>query len=262
MYGGYPPPQHLPPSPDELLASARRAGVMMIVLGVLSVACGLCLAFMGGMMDSPEMLQSPQYQQLQQQFQQIERETGLTLQRFFVVMGIVPLAIGAILGALGFFVRGGGKVAVMGSIVLVSILLVGLALVILGGIIQALTIGGGPEFMIGICVYIIPLGLLLLLLVWLIQAARASSRVELARQQYQMQMWQYEQYQQAYLQQNLQQQGTVPPPTGMGYGYPPAQQPAAPPGAAPSTPPSSASPPPTDPFAERKDPSDGASPQG
>lgn len=196
----------------------------MIVLGALSVVCGLCMASMGALLNNPEMTSQPQYAQMQQQFQQIEREFGITVQQFFVFMGAVPLAAGAILGALGFGVRGGAKGVIIASLVYVAILLSLLGLAILAGLVQGLALGGGPEIIVGLCFYAAPFAMLAVVLVWLIQAWRAFPKIEWARQHYQSQMWQYQQYQQAYLQ-NPQPPSAPggpppPPPTGVGYGFP------------------------------------------
>jgi len=226
-YGGYPAPQGPPASPDQLLAPARRAGITMVVLGALAVLCGLGLAFMGAFCLTPEMMQqNPGFQQAQQQLQQAERELGMTVQKLFVLMGAVPLAAGAILGALGFTVRNGSRGAVTGSMVFVSILLAVLALVMGGGALQALANGGGPEVLLGLCFYAVPFALLAVVMFWLVQAARAAPKVEWARQHYQQQLWQYQQQQQAYLQNAPQPQqpagappppGQQPPAPGMGY---------------------------------------------
>jgi hypothetical protein len=54
--------------------------------------------------------------------------------------------------------------------------------------------------------WIVPLGVLVLQLVWLISALRAGSQLAMAQQQYQAQYWQYQQNMQAY-------GGYVPPQT-------------------------------------------------
>jgi hypothetical protein len=81
----------------------------------------------------------------------------------------------------------------------------------IGGIVGALQ-DGGVEGMIGVLFFIIPTVLLVLLLIWLIQAARNSGQIAAAQSQYQAQYWQYEQQRQAYSQH-----------------YPPPNQPPAPP---------------------------------
>ena len=233
-YGGFtPPPPYAPPrSPEELLAPARRAGVTMIVLGVLAVLFGLCLAFMGTMFDNPEFTSSPQYAQMQQQFQQVERELGIPVQRLFVIMGAVPLAIGAILGALGFGVRGGSRGVAIGAIVFVALLLALLGVVMLGGLVQLLASGGRPDMLLGMCVYGVPFVLLIFVTVWLVQAVRAAGAIEAAQRNYHAQMWQYQQQQQAYLRPGQPPAPSQPGPTPSGMGYhvpPPPQTPAAPP---------------------------------
>ena len=73
----------------------------------------------------------------------------------------------------------------------------------------------------GACVSVLALSMFGLLLVWLIQAARASGRIRGMQSQYQQQYMQY--------QQMMQQYGQTP---GYGYGYPappPPQAPAPPP---------------------------------
>jgi hypothetical protein len=243
-YGGYPAPP--PPSPDELLAPARRAGVMMTVVGALFVLCGLGMGAISWMARQQEFLSGPEFAQAREQFRQAEMQSGLPIETMLLIMGVIPLAVGALFGGLGFFVRGGGFGAVVTGIVASSGVLLLLGLMILGTLVAA---AANPSNIAGVCVYVVPFAIVLLLLVWLIQAARAASRVAAARQQYQAQVWQYQQYQQAYLQQSQSQ----PQQPGMGYHYPP---PPAPP--APAPPP--AAPPPPSP--ETKDPPDAAAPQG
>lgn len=271
-YGGY-----APQSPDQLLAPARRAGVLMIVLGVLFVLAGLCLAFVSRMLDHPEFTNQPGYLEMKQQMDQLEAQAGTSVQTVMLIMGAIPLALGALLGGLGFAVRGGGLVPVVLSIALTGLLLLLVGLVVLGGLLQGAV--GNPAQLVGVlCFYGIPFLMLALLMVWLVQAARASSQIVAARQQYQAQVWQYQQQQQNYLQNpGQQQQGYGAPPGGMGYHYPPSQPPAgqppvqqpgqqssapqAPPPAPPHAPPGGyyvVPPPPAD----RKDPTDGAPPAG
>ena len=278
-YGGY-----AQPSPDQLLAPARRAGILMIVLGVLFVLAGLCLAFVSRMLDHPDFTSQPGYLEMKQQMDQIEAQAGTSVQTVMLIMGAIPLALGALLGGLGFAVRGGGLVPVVLSIALTGLLLLLVGLIVLGGLLQGAV--GNPAQLLGVlCFYGSPFLMLVLLMVWLVQAARASSQIAAARQQYQAQVWQYQQQQQNYLQnagQPQHQQGYGAPPAGMGYHYPPAQPPAGQPpvGQLPVEPlmqqpgPQSSpqqAPPPAPPGgyyvvppppADRKDPTDGAPPAG
>ena len=222
MYGGY----QQPPTPDQLLAPARRAGIMMIVLGVLYVFCGLCMAGMGWVMQQPDFTSQPQYAELQKTIATVEQQAGVSMQTILFMMGLIPLIVGAVTGGLGFFVRGGGMVSVVLSVAVVGIQLLVLGLIIVMGTIQ--TVATDPSQAIGVCFYIVPFVLLALTLFWLVQAARATTQVAAARQNYQAQLYQYQQYQDSYRQQTGQQQGypQVPPQQpGMGYQYPPPAQP-------------------------------------
>jgi hypothetical protein len=220
-YGGYPAPQGPPPSPDQLLAPARWAGITMIVMGALAVMFGLAVAVTGAVC-LPELLQRPEFQPMREQFDRAERESGISAQQIMVRTGAVPLAIGAVLGALGFVVRGGTKGAITASLVVVSITVVLQALMILVMLVQLTASGQAPQAILVACFYGVPLLPMLLILFWLVQAARAVPKVEWARQHYQSQLAQYQQYQQAYLQNAQQQQ---PPPGQQGTYQPPAPQP-------------------------------------
>ena len=219
-YGGY-----APQSPDQLLAPARRAGVLMIVLGVLFVFCGLCLAASSWMMGQPQFASSPEFAEARKQFDLVEQQTGVRVEQMLIIVGAVPLVLGALYGALGFVVRGGGFASAVLGIVLSAMLLLFFGLGMLTTAVQA---AANPAAIGGVCVYAVPFLLLVLLMVWLVQAARAASQIVAARQQYQAQVWQYQQHQQNYLQNpgQQQQQGYGAPPAGMGYHYPPNQPPA------------------------------------
>jgi hypothetical protein len=232
----------------------------MIVLGALSVLCGLYFAWWSGNFDATSAGLPPEMQrQFQQQVELTEKQAGgLKFRTIILVMGIIPLAVGAVLGGLGFYVRGGSLgFIITGAVVVAGVLLVtGIAL--LAGVVQSAAMGGPVFAAAAICIYGVPFAMTLLLMVWLVQAARAASHVAMARRQYQAQLWQYQQSQQAYLQQGRPEAGGAPqpPPAGMGYHYPAPQQ--TPPG--PST--GSPAPPPADPPSERTGPPDGTPPQG
>ncbi len=206
----------------DALTPARRAGNLMYVIGTLLLLSTFCCGATALMLprvfqDRPEVLQ-----QMQQRFPQANEQilqTGM-----YVLTGIVLFA--ALLAfVLAVFVRGGSKGAIIISLVLA--ILAGLLLLIqtAGAAFQA-TQMHSPDAAIGLCPFVLAVALLALLIVWLIQAMRASDQVR--AQQYAMQYWQYAQ-QQAY----QQQQG--------GYAYPQQYQPPPPP------PPRSDQPPPPPP---------------
>lgn len=244
-YGGYPPPEP-PLSPDELLAPARRAGTLMIVVGALSVLCGLYIAWQSGF--DASSAPTPELQrQMQQQIETVEQQTGVSFRTVMLIMGIGPLVAGALLGGLGFYVRGGSFAFVIAGAVVVGGMLVITGLTLLIGLLSSAAMGGPVVALVFACQCGVPFAMLSVLMVWLVQAARNGARIATARQQYQAQLWQYQQYRQAYLQ-NPQQQQTQPgrpPTTGMGYhGPPPAPLPPQPGSSSDiREPPDSASPP-------------------
>lgn len=266
-YGGYPPgaphgyPPEPPQSPEELLAPARRAGTLMIVVGALSVVCGLYIAWVSGNFDPSAAGGPPELQrQMQQQVEMFESQTGFSFRSLMLVMGVVPLVAGALLGGLGFYVRGGSLGFIIAGAVVVGGMLLITGAMLLVGLLQSAAMGGPVVAAAMLCQCGVPFVLLSVLMVWLVQAARVASRISLARQQYQAQVWQYQQYQQAYLrQQNASLPPQPAPPPGMGYHFP---QPSAsqPPTSQPPSPPPGQ--PPVGPPLERKDPPDGAPPAG
>src|SRR5215831_8133826 len=101
------------------LAPAKRASVLMIVMGSLFLMCGLCFTGFGFLYDRfpPES---------RQQFQQLESQLhGLSFKTLFIVLGLSTLVPGALLVIMGVFVRGGGTVAVILSIILCSLFILG-----------------------------------------------------------------------------------------------------------------------------------------
>src|SRR4051794_26258175 len=191
---------------DALLAPAKRAMWLMLILGILSILFGGCFAALGGMWPQISQQMPPesraQIDRLEQQLQGVQVET------YFLIAGVVTLVVGALHVALSFFVRRGTLIPVVFGIVLGGGMLLLLAVALLGNL---MTGQAG-----GICFGGIGVALWGLLLVFLIQAATRSGQVAAARSaagyggaQYAAQYWQY---------QHAQQQQQPPPP---GYGLPP-----------------------------------------
>jgi hypothetical protein len=200
---------------------ARRASVMMIVLGSLLLVLGLCVVGVGQMMRS-----TPLPAELASQVQQIESQTGVTLAGIMAVAGVVMVVFSLLMIALGIWVRGGGLVAAVLSIIATSVALLMLSFVVLFGTIGALQ-RGNPQAFVQIFIWGIAWVLFLVQLILLISAARASGRVAVSQQQLHAQYWQYQQNMQAY---------------GGGGGY---HAPMAPPPAPPNMPATPASQPPS-----------------
>ena len=183
---------------EDLLAPAKRAGVMMYVIGGLLAMGGLCCGGVGVAAPVDEiMAQSPM----------LNSAPGVTpemLKVAIVVMGILGLLFGIALIVLGYFVRGGGMIPIVIAIVLVALAVLFNLLNLASSAMQMRS--AGPEMMAGLCVTGIPLVLMLVLLAMLIQAARVAPRVAMMKNQYQQQLWQYQQQQQMY------QAGYIAPP--------------------------------------------------
>jgi hypothetical protein len=200
-------PPNLPSQPDfyygayaDPLAPARRAAIVMFIIGALGMMCGMFIA-VGGSIISPEQLAaSPQAQQLQE----MEAQSGLSLHALAVLMGVLILLPGILYAALGLWVRRGSAASAV-----VGIALAGLtSLFLLANLISVILGGDTASMVLGSCAIVIPTALCFLLVVWLIQAFRAAPNVTALRMQYQAQYWQSQQLQQDY--------GA----TGYGYGAP------------------------------------------
>lgn len=222
-------------APEDLLRPARRAGTLVIVLGVLIGLFGACN---GGQ----AIVQSPA--DIAEQQAEL-RKAGLPTESPFsfeairtinVVGGVLLLLLGVGLIVNGVYVRRGSSGAAVVGLVLTG----GLGL-LAGATVLLFVIGAFMAPLLGVmaCMFVVPFALLIWAFVWLVSAARHGSRVAAAQQQYQSQYYHYWQQQQAY--------GQTPgypmpyPPQGYGSPTPPAPwpqgygAPTAPP-AGPSTP--------------------------
>lgn len=203
-YPSYPSPYQYPPGygydpMQAALAPARRAGVMMIVLGSLMLTGGLCCS--SAFLVPPEQI-APQLQQISEQTGQ---EVTIEQVRLQIAITIAVLAgLGLPMIILGILVRSGGSGRLIAAIILTTILIL-LGLV---SIVSGLLSGQRPEQIIGsACIGLVPMLLFGLQLTWLIQALRSGARMQAMQSQYQQQYWQYAQ------QQQQQMYGQVPPPS-------------------------------------------------
>ena len=205
-YGGYPNPYGDP------LAPARRAGIAMIVLGILALLMGGCFSVMGASLPSLMSQMSPEQSE---PIRRVETQFGMSPAKLMLAAGVVTLVIGALYIVLGALVRGGRMGAVICAIILTALVV---HYMLLNMVVAALTQGGA----IGACGAGFVLLLFAVPLIWLIPALRSRNNLAMLQAQQQAQMWQYQQAQQAYGQGGA-----------YGYGYP-AQPP--PPPRAPDDP--------------------------
>ena len=197
----------------RLILPFRRAGLLMIILGVLGLLMGGCFGAVAGLVRREQM--QPEVLRL---VRDIEAKTQLSFKVLLVVMAVMVSVPSVLLIVLGLFVRKASRGAVVAGMVLVGIILLFLVRNFLGSL--AMAGGGGPQAMGGVCMAVVMLAMFGLLMGWLVQAARAVPMLRGAAAQYQSQYWQYMQGQGQY---------------GQGYGggpVPPtlpAQQPSGPP---------------------------------
>ena len=178
-----------PYNPGPLLP-ARRASVLLYVLGALGILSAACCIGSGVMLprmlaDKPDM-----FRELQQQMPGVTTEFIRTALFIFGALTLLA-AMGMIV--LAPFVRQGSKGATIGAMILA----IGAALFLVVQLIGALVRPSAQGFM-GACMMLVPLVLFASLIVCLIQALGSSGRVEALRQQYAQQYWQSAYQQQMY----------------------------------------------------------------
>jgi hypothetical protein len=210
--------QFAPPGQDDLLAPARRAGILMAVLGMLVAFMGACN---GGsaLMLTPERMAENQaaMRELGWPESPIKPETTRIAS---AITGGLTLLVGIAFVVNGVFVRRGTPAAVTTGLFLTGGLLLlvgGLCLMAIIALLVSPMVAAGM-----LCIFLVPLLLLVWLMIWLIAASKNSSRIAHAAQQYQAQYFQYQQHQQAY---GGYAAGAPYPPAGygpVGYGQPPA----------------------------------------
>ncbi|MGB7160360.1 MAG: hypothetical protein WBD40_19990 [Tepidisphaeraceae bacterium] len=177
---------------QDPLAPARRASIMMFVLGGLMALFGACNLISSLVMPADQVL-AQQESLLGGQPSPMSAEAIQALSAF---MAISVCVVGVTIIVLGVSVRRGGMGAVVGAIIVSSIVTLFLLLILVIAIIGAATIS--PLYGGFACVVCLPLLPFVVLLSWLVQAARAAPRIAMMKSQYQQQLWQYQQQQQMY----------------------------------------------------------------
>ena len=173
----------------ELLGPARRASVMMFIVAALMLACGMCFGAVG--LVPLEGMEAEQREPLER----IESELGMSIKTIAGVAAAMMLVPGLLMGAMGFFVRGGGIAAVVISLILSLLIGVVLLLAAINGITNVMR---DPSAAGGVCVIAIPLVLIVMSIVWLIQALRNAPRLSELQAGMQGAYWQSMQQRQQY----------------------------------------------------------------
>jgi hypothetical protein len=196
----YRPPQYTPPAgydpAEALLEPARRAGLLSVILGVLTLLLGSCIGMVG--MIPPEQLPPDVRAEFEQIEAQFPSNTLFSIQSKFLFASIVILVPGILLIILGFTARRGGMGSIVALMVISILILLLLAPSLLGGLIG---LGGGdPVVLVGTCVLAIPVALLGLQLWFLAGAVRAAPQIWMLRMQQQGAFAEHYQNQQLYRQ--------------------------------------------------------------
>lgn len=179
---------------EPLLRPAKRASILMFIIGGLLLLCGLCSGGMSAIDfrtlpgSSPDQLA---------ELDRLEQQLGIPLRTLFIVSALLTGVPGLLFLILGYFVRGGGMGAVISSLVLTVIVAL---LQLLNLVFTGVQMAHDRSAATGACVAVIPLALLVLLSVWLIQAVRNAPKIADLRRggqgQYMHSMHQAQMYQQ------------------------------------------------------------------
>jgi hypothetical protein len=193
------------------LAPAKRAGMLMIVLGVIGLLCGGAGVLAAVNWDKIIAAQPPE---MRSQLPANASKSQLLIQP------IATLVISVLFLGFGIAVRGGRRGPILAATILTGLLL---GLCVLAALISgAGAAAGNPLGIVNACFLLIIAGVLLWQFLWLRTPLRSHREFQQAQAAYQAQYWQYMQAQQAYNQANYpqpqQQQQQPPPPPGA---YPP-----------------------------------------
>src|SRR5439155_10922330 len=138
----YQPPQQYPPGygyPSQYadpLTPARRAGITMIVLGILSLLMGGCLSAVGASLPRIMSQMSPEQTE---PIRRMETQFGISPSKMIIAAGVATVIIGLVYIVLGVLVRGGGMGAVISAIVLSSLAIL---YMLFNAVVAAITPGG------------------------------------------------------------------------------------------------------------------------
>ncbi|MGH7178821.1 MAG: hypothetical protein ACREJC_15690 [Tepidisphaeraceae bacterium] len=161
-------------------APARRAAVLMWVLGALALLMGGCLSAIGASWSKvasvPEMAEN---------LRQLEEQIHGSPQGFFVAFGIGMLLGAFVLIVIGVFLRGGGFGASLAAVIVASIMVLFFVVQLIG----SLRVLSTPGAVVGVLIVLMLLALCVLLLVWSIQALKNASLVRAMQGQFMAQQW-------------------------------------------------------------------------
>lgn len=175
-----------------------RAGMMLIVTGILVGLCGLgCGAL--AMAPLEEAMANAQMDP-----QLAAMMTPQMMRMALIVIAVASMIYAVLAVIFGIMVRKQSRGAAIGGIVITSIVVAYLLINMVAGVFQVARMGA--QGLLGMCVMIVPLGVGAWQLMWLIGALRSGGQVRAMQNQMQMQYWQMMAMQQAQQQQYQQMQ--------------------------------------------------------
>jgi hypothetical protein len=173
-YQPYQPPQipQVAYTPPERLAPARRAAILMYVVSGLALLCGGCMIAVVWAVPMEQIVAAadmplPDTSQLGVTTEQL-------LRIVYTVLGIAGFAGGLAYVILAIFVHRGSVAAIIISMIITALVLLWLALNVLVSLPQLLA--QPLQALLALLVLGVPASLLVVLLMWLIQALRAINR--------------------------------------------------------------------------------------
>lgn len=175
----------LDPASDALLGPARRAGVMMFVLGGLVLLFAM-VCFAGGY-TAPQQMADPSLAEVTKPFRQFEEQTHIKIGVALIMFSVALAALALAYLILAPFVLRGAQAAII-----LSGLLSGAVVVFLLAVaaVAAQGQGAGPTVL-----FSLPFGLLLM---WLWQALGNTTRLRQTRADWERRRWATLEQQQAY----------------------------------------------------------------
>jgi hypothetical protein len=198
------------PNPDQLLGPARAAGIMMIIVGVLLLLLGGCMAAMLPLM-TQEVIEKAYQSMVAQNPEiagQVSPEQILTVARTgLAIFAGVSVVLAIVQIVLGVWTRGGSVGAVMTSLIVNGLLTLGTLILLLLSVSE---VAKDPSAAGGLVVLLIP-GALLATIVFLLFRAKSNAH-QLAAIQQQWAAWQYQQQMQQPPPQQYPNQYPPPPP--------------------------------------------------
>jgi hypothetical protein len=194
-----------PGAGTDPLAPARRASVMMAVVGGLVMAFGLCQIVASMLVPADEVLKSQQSLLSKSGGQAVPMPTLKRIQTIaLVAQGLLALC-GVALLALCFPARRGSRPATIAAIIFSGVLGAFALLAVLGSLFASIV---APALLVMSCAAVALATMLVIQLIWLFQSLGATSRMQEARAQYLAYYSQYRHVQEP------------PPMNEWSYGYP------------------------------------------